>query len=429
MKYVKFILPMLIIFLTIGYAAINVTLSISGDAYISSDLDDFEVYISNITLDGVEDITLLRENLSFEFTSSTSRSEPYEISIQLTNNSSKFDAQLNTSCSISDAMTIINSQEIPEIITAKSSDTVNFDFDVSGLESGTTSTLSCTFTVTPIERTEYGEGETPDKVNPWAVGREITLGSEKFNIISENDTTVTMLAQYNLGTNYWQSTTLNSVFFTRTSAGWEYTPGPKEIDVQLWSTNYIAPYLNNYVAYLAEMTGDSTLSGDLITLSDLKELGCTIQSDYSNTGEETCVNSEYSSWLINGQYWWTKSASSNGAPTHVWYFRNDGILDSGAGTNISNGVRPVITISKETLKNDFVSFTLDGTNYLALNGMNINEWLNSIYNYDAYYLTDGVIYNSDGSRKATLTSDTVITEGLTVEFTNVSGASQHSGGA
>ena len=42
MKYVKFILPMLIIFLTIGYAAINVTLSISGDAYISSDLDDLK---------------------------------------------------------------------------------------------------------------------------------------------------------------------------------------------------------------------------------------------------------------------------------------------------------------------------------------------------------------------------------------------------
>ena len=427
MKYVKFILPMLIIFLTIGYAATNVTLSITGDAYIASDLEDFEVYISSIKLDGVEDITLLRENLSFEFTSSASRVEPYEISIQLTNNSSKFDAQLNTSCSISDAMTIINSQEIPEIITAKSSDTVNFDFDVSGLESGTTSTLSCTFTVTPIERTEYGEGETPDKVNPWAVGREITLGSEKFNIISETDTTVTMLAQYNLGTNYWQSTTLNNLSFSK-SFGWEYESGPKEIDVQLWSANYIAPYLNNYVAYLAEMTGDSTLSGDLITLSNLKELGCTIQSDYSNTGEETCVNSKYSSWLINGQYWWTKSASSNGAPTHVWYFRNDGLLDSGAGTNISHGVRPVITISKETLKNDFVSFTLDGTNYLALNGMNINEWLNSIYNYDAYYLTDGVIYNSDGSRKATLTSDTVITEGLTVEFTNVSGDSHHSAG-
>ena len=380
MKYIKYIIPVLIIFLTIGFAATNVTLSITGDAYIASDLEDFEVYISSIKLDGVEDITLLRENLSFEFTSSASRSEPYEISIQLTNNSSKFDAQLNTSCSISETMTIISSQEIPEIITAKSFDTVNFDFDVSGLESGTTSTLSCTFTVTPIERTEYGEGEVPDKVIPWYVGREITLGSEKFNIISETDTTVTMLAQYNLGTNYWQSTTTNYVTFSDTN-GWEYTPGPKEIDIQTWSTNP-KTYVNEYVSKLQTKTGDTTLSGDLITLTELGNLGCTVPSNYSNgSGGWTCVGSDFSKWLINGQHWWTRSASSAYSPG-VWMVYDTGTF-GGIAYNSVFGVRPIITITKDAILNFvppvIISFTIDDVTYYAEEGMTWRQWVSSGY--------------------------------------------------
>ena len=384
MKYIKYLIPMFIIFLTIGFAATNVTLSITGDAYIASDLEDFEVYISSIKLDGVEDITLLKSSTEFELV--IAEIGEYTIDFEITNSSMKFDAAISISCDNELEGTMNDytfSFDDSEPLLARSSRSGSFYSDVfEPIITGETISLSCKIEATPIERTEYGEGEVPDAVSPWAVGREITLGPEKFNIISETDTTITMLAQYNLGTNYWQSTTLNNLSFSK-SYGWDYTPGPEEIDVQLWSADYIAPYLNNYVAYLTEMTGDSTLSGDLITLSDLKELGCTIQSDYSKTGEETCVNSEYSSWLINGQSWWTKSASSNGAPTHVWYFRYDGILDSGAGTNISNGVRPVITISKDTILNfvqrTLIEFTIGDVTYYAEEGMTWRQWVSSGY--------------------------------------------------
>jgi hypothetical protein len=46
-----------------------------------------------------------------------------------------------------------------------------------------------------------------------------------------------MLAQYNLGTDYRQSTDSNGVKFADID-GWEYSPGPKEIDVQTWGWRY-----------------------------------------------------------------------------------------------------------------------------------------------------------------------------------------------
>ena len=57
-----------------------------------------------------------------------------------------------------------------------------------------------------------------------------------------------MLAQYNLGPDYKQSTTTEYVSFSDTD-GWEYEPGPKEIDIQTWSTNP-KTYVNSYVSYL-----------------------------------------------------------------------------------------------------------------------------------------------------------------------------------
>ena len=156
-----------------------------------------------------------------------------------------------------------------------------------------------------------------------------------------------MLAQYNLSTDYRQSTTVNKVAFSDGN-GWDYTPGPKEIDIQTWST-YPKTYVNAYVEYLKTELGDDSVTGDLITLKELKTLGCRIQDDYTWTEDETCYSSPYKSWLINGQYWWTRSADSTNASC-VWYVYFQGFLSPDT-YDIGFGVRPVITISKEALKN------------------------------------------------------------------------------
>ena len=178
------------------------------------------------------------------------------------------------------------------------------------------------------------------------IGNEIIIAKEKFNVISQTNTTITMLAQYNLSTSYRQTTVENNLAFS-TSNGWTYTPGPQEISLD-WTSNP-RNYISNYVTYLKNQTGDSTISGDLISLTQLKELNCVISDDYRYNAIETCENSNHASWLINGQSYWTKSALSTD-PNYVFAVDANGmILKEGYSYNYysyGRGIRPVITISK-----------------------------------------------------------------------------------
>jgi hypothetical protein len=161
-----------------------------------------------------------------------------------------------------------------------------------------------------------------------------------------------MLAQYNLGVNYKQITSNNYVAFSD-NKGWEYNPGPKEINIQEWSTNP-KKYVNSYVEYLKTELGDKSITGNLITLKELESLGCNIPSNYgyiSSASDKTCQNSLYKFWLINGQYWWTCSIYSDNSVS-MWMMYNSGYLDGNHYTS-AYGVRPTITISKDALKKSF----------------------------------------------------------------------------
>ena len=97
--------------------------------------------------------------------------------------------------------------------------------------------------------------------------------------------------------------------------------------------------------------GDDSVTGDLITLKELETLGCTVPSAYewkSDSSAKTCTNSPYKSWLVNSQLWWTRSAFST-EWGFVWCANYKGSLDVYYYAD-GYGVRPVITISKETLK-------------------------------------------------------------------------------
>jgi surface protein len=184
-------------------------------------------------------------------------------------------------------------------------------------------------------------------VDNLAIGDEIHISGEKFNIISQTEDTVTMLAQYNLGEDYKQSESGKGMGFS-SYRGWEYTPGPKEIDIQQYD-GPVKRYLNAYVDYLKTLLKNNAIAGDLISLKELENLGCEISSDYSSNLENVkCDNSSYKSWLING-ITWTRSASSSNDKS-VWLMYNNGVLMATTFTS-AYPFRPVITISKETLRN------------------------------------------------------------------------------
>lgn len=193
--------------------------------------------------------------------------------------------------------------------------------------------------------------ETP-VIEEYAIGEEITLAGEKFNVISQTEYTVTMLAQYSLGTVYEQTKTIigyNDYGLEFADAGgWEYAPGPKEINIQILSTDPKI-YVHEYVLHLKRETGITGISGDLITLAELKSLGCTVSDDYSWVDGLTCENSENADWLVNGQSWWTRSASSD-FYNLVWIVTEYGGLDIYFCNYADNGIRPVITVKKDELK-------------------------------------------------------------------------------
>lgn len=212
-----------------------------------------------------------------------------------------------------------------------------------------TSDLVDLMIATKSEESNVVKGILKVDINNIAVGDEMIIGTEKFNVISQTEDTLTMLAQDVLGTNYRQSDEYNYFEFS-SSVGWENTPGPKEIDIQVWSTKP-KTYVNEYVAYLKSETGENNISGNLITMKELKTLGCTISEDYSFTSGLTCNGSSYKSWLVISKNWWTRSASPDN-PHYIWFVGNAGDFGSALGIEIYSGigVRPIITIPKNLIK-------------------------------------------------------------------------------
>jgi surface protein len=252
-----------------------------------------------------------------------------------------------------------NSDKLDIVFTIKNANTHTvFAFNGTALKEGTKVKVNYTNLTKGIaniavnSKTEGANvvlGDLIEEINDdeLSIGDEVQIANEYFNVMSINEDTITLLVQYNLGTDYRQTASYNPVKFSDTH-GWEYTPGPKEIDIETWSPN-IKTYLNNYVEYLKETINDENIKGNLITLKDLETLGCTIPVNYDIESEESnCYNSPYG-WIVNNQLSWTRSANSTDN-YGIWYLVNSGPLNFNH-YRASFGVRPTITISKSSLEN------------------------------------------------------------------------------
>jgi len=349
MKKIKYLIGFLLLFMVIGFAVVATSLSIRGTTTVANTLDDFKVYFSDVKVNDNQDLSLIREDTRLYFDILLEElGDSYVIEYDVTNGSKYYDADITMSCTQgNEYLSVVNNFNTNDNLISK--ETRSGVLTLSKIktildDNVIKNNVVCELSATPVERTSVGSGTAADTVNLFYIGREIAIGEEKFNIISEQEDTITMLAQYNLGTDYRQTTINNYVDFSNTS-GWEYSSA-NEIDIQDWSTNPKL-YVNEYVSYLSEYTGDDSLSGDLITLKILKVLGCNIIDSYSWNSSANCLNTEYDTWLNTGQRWWTKSASTGGET--IWIVHIDKSLQTNLYT-VKNGVRPVITISKDLAK-------------------------------------------------------------------------------
>ena len=403
MKRTKIEILISLLFIVVGLAAVTTNLIINGSTSIARNPDDFLVYFSDVKVDGVQDLSLIRTEKNLVFYNELSTvGDTKTIEYDVTNASKNYDATVSISCTESNNyLNVTNSFDQKNNLTVRSTRTGTLTIELTNaVTEEKRYEISCSITSSAVEReTQSNNNVSSPLVRTFNIGDELFIGSERFNIISTTSDTVTMLAQYNLGTDYRQSTTANYVSFSNTT-GWEYTPGPKEIDIQQYDGN-AKTYVNEYVSYLKSQTGDSTITGNLITLTELKGLGCTIDTNYYEEDEEEyhCYSSPYKSWLINDvQNWWTRSANPD-FPQSVWMMYNHGLLTIRYYLNNYFGIRPVITMSKSYFQNDLISFTLEGKTYSVPNGTSWREFLESNTNDTVleYDELDELIYDFSGN--------------------------------
>lgn len=353
MKKVKYIILLILIIIAVGYAAITSSLGLGAKTYIASDIDDFKVYFSKVLIDGVENENVISNSTTINYIRTlTNIGESYTITYEITNASKSFDATVYVNCVTGDEYLSTTNSFDNSNLPARTTRTG--ELTVKKIKSNSTNeeknySVSCNITTRALSRDEQAKNEVPEALEgyKYAIGKEITIDTEKFNIISETDTTVTMFAQHNLGTDYKQTTEKNSLNFSNVK-GWEYTPGPKDINIELYDGN-IKNYLTNYTSYIQDLTQDVTITSNLISLQELKSLGCTISDTYSDDVTNSCMYSIYKTWLLNDQDWWTRSAYS-GRDDYIWVGSIGGGLYNRSYGSVY-GIRPTITISKETLEN------------------------------------------------------------------------------
>lgn len=394
MKSLKKEILFTILFLTIGIATVTTNIIINGTTPINKNPDDFLVYFSDVMVNGTQDLSLVENKQKLIFTGEfISIGDKKTISYSVTNASKNYDAEVNINCTKStNYLNITNTFDTTISLTARSTKTGTLTIELKNVViEETIEEVTCTIEANAVERTTQNNENVPNELERiFNIGDEITILNEKFNVISQTDDTVTMLAKYNIDSTTSKQTATEKKHTFSESTGWEHTPGPKDIDITTHAST-LYDSIESYVSYLKELTDSFILSGDLISLNELKGLDCTIINDYSSGS--TCKNSKYSTWLLNGEVWWTKSANPNN-PTNIWLINTTGGTSLGAHGS-SYSVRPVITISKEYFNQGTILFSVDGVVYKAKQGMTWGEWIESEYNIDGYVNTNGMIYQNN----------------------------------
>ena len=367
--------------LTIVYAALSVTLNITGTADISA--ASWDVHLDNVKLNS-KSVTATAPTITNGTTAtfSTSLTTPgdfYEFTIDVVNNGS-IDAMID-GVTKTPTLTTAQAKYLNYIIEYQNGESINtkqlvaknsfvrlkvrveYRKDITASDLPTTSeTLNLAFTVNYVQSDGTASSVADNGVyDPYKIGNEKCFGSECFYIISSTEETVTMLAKYNLyvGGEYNSSWTAYGEEATgkQNSNMLGYVRGQsirkgttKFSNTNYWSSTVssypayvydsnstLYSYVENYKTYLSTL-GVTPIEARLITYEELESLGC-------SGSDNSC--SEAPEWVYATTYW---SGSAHDI-LHVWNVFSDGYFVNSYyyDNDFLYGVRPVITISKSLI--------------------------------------------------------------------------------
>ena len=371
--------------LTIFYAALSVTLNIQGSAQVSS--ANWDIHLDNVKVtSGSVSGTTPSITSPTTATFSTTLNMPgdfYEFTIDVVNNGS-IDAMID-SVTKEPTLTETQAKYLNYIIEYQNGESINtkqlvskesfvrlkvrveFRKDVIASDLPTTSeTLNLAFTVNYVQSDGSGSSVNNNGMKVINVvsgdgtqtSDEICIGEECFYVMYSDDTTVTMLAKYNLyvGGEYNSSWTaygeeatgkqdLNMIGYS--SKGKPYKGTTKFSNTNYWSStvssypsyvynenSLLYSYVENYKTYLSTL-GVTPIEARLITYEELTDLRC------SGT---KCTSAP--SWVYATTYWSGSASSSNS----VWRVYSNGSFNYGSySISYHFGCRPVITISRSLI--------------------------------------------------------------------------------
>ena len=371
--------------LTIVYAALSVTLNIQGSAQVSS--ANWDIHLDNVKVtSGSVSGTTPSITSPTTATFSTTLNMPgdfYEFTIDVVNNGS-IDAMID-SVTKEPTLTETQAKYLNYIIEYQNGESINtkqlvakesfvrlkvkveYRKDITALDLPTTSeTLNLAFTVNYVQSDGSGSSVNNNGMKVINVvsgdgtqtSDEICIGEECFYVMYSDETTVTMLAKYNLyvGGEYNSSWTaygeeatgkqdLNMIGYS--SKGKPYKGTTKFSNTNYWSStvssypsyvynenSLLYSYVENYKTYLSTL-GVTPIEARLITYEELTDLRC------SGT---KCTSAP--SWVYATTYW---SGSAYSSRT-VWIVLSNGGFSYDNYFNYSNcGCRPVITISRSLI--------------------------------------------------------------------------------
>ena len=378
--------------LTIAYAALSVTLNIVGNAEVVASTWDIHLDNVKVTSGSVSGTTpsITSPTTATFSTNLTTPGDFYEFTIDVINNGS-IDAMID---SVVKTPTLSSTQAkyLKYEIKYQNGESINtkqlvsknsfvrlrvrveFRKDISVSDLPTTSeTLNLSFTVNYIQSDDSDSNVLIDNNGKLIkvvsgdgtnTSDEICIGEECFYVMYSDDTTVTMLAKYNLyvGNECSSSSSSSCTAYGDEATGKQdsnmlgYVPGQsvRKGTIAFSSTYYwsstvssfpayvydsnstLYSYVENYKSYL-EGLGAEINEARLITIEELEGLGC-------NRSSSSCSGSP--KWVYSTTYW-SGSASDI---TYVWR------VDSYGSFNInyydrdsSFGLRPVITISRSLI--------------------------------------------------------------------------------
>ena len=365
------VLLIVVVGLTIAFAALSATLNIKGTAYL--DAAKWGIRFENLsspTKIGSATTTgtaKIEETKAAEITDiNVSLSTPGDkvtYTVDLVNKgtiNAKIDKIEKTQLTseqqryLTFKVTDKNGKEVSEGDILSAGETRNLTITIEFIKNLTkedlpkqTSTISLSYKLNFVQTDEKAtSGSQGGNEKTYAVGDEFCLENECFNVIKDNGTTVDALAKQNVNTeSNRQDANANILAFAENNGYGYWTDDTSNHNllskygnsypVNVFDNNSLLyEPIQNYKTYLKNTLGKTSIDARLITYEELTGLGC-------NGDDYSCTSAP--SWVYSTRYW-TASAFHE---YYVWSVDSDGFFDGSHYDPFRGyGLRPVITISK-----------------------------------------------------------------------------------